>query len=566
MATVGRGALLQEVTRLYHEGTLSGERDGGLLERYIKQGDELAFEALVKRHAAMVMGVCRRQLSDPRDVEDAFQATFLILVRKASTIRDRELLGNWLFGVAVRVARRVRSGTLKRRGREVAIEEVAGAITASPSSTAVDADLDGAVNALPRRYRVPIVLCYLECQTHEEAALALGCPVGTVRSRLARGRALLRRRLSVRGHAESAAILASLLGQSAPFFPEPVPSSLVGAAVRAALGFGKAQGAGIGSASAAAIALTQGVLMTMKFAQWKAVTLIALATTVTAGTVVAVSHGAWQSASAVAETKNSDGGFHAQGAGAALRPDQGAGGRKPDETSVESRLKGLEDKLGELLKRLTSAPPSTTVSFTPKGRSQSDRRIDDDGKASRLALSRQHRTIAELEAELALALQNEERIEIQVKSATVPISLWEEARGRVLLTKAALEGLSDELSEEAERLQLEISRKRAGREKENADAEVARTVVSRNRRLNERKSGIVSAEDAAKAEWELQVATAEVAITDAEIAEVALLVRQLADRCARIKRILKRTDNLKNAPSVPRAENPPPPAPGSGSP
>src|SRR5277367_2772680 len=111
MASVNRG-VFQQLDRLYRDGTLSGLGDGQLLERYLTRGDEAAFEALVNMHGPMVLGVCRRVLRDPRDIEDAFQATFLILVRKAPCIRDRSLLSNWLFGVAHRVARRARSNTL----------------------------------------------------------------------------------------------------------------------------------------------------------------------------------------------------------------------------------------------------------------------------------------------------------------------------------------------------------------------------------------------------------------------------------------------------------------------
>ena len=109
MASVNRGVVFQQIDRLYRDGTLSGLGDGQLLERYLTRGDEAAFEALVNLHGPMVLGLCRRVLRDPRDIEDAFQATFLILVRKAPTIRDRGLLSNWLYGVAYRVARRART-------------------------------------------------------------------------------------------------------------------------------------------------------------------------------------------------------------------------------------------------------------------------------------------------------------------------------------------------------------------------------------------------------------------------------------------------------------------------
>ena len=109
MSPAGRGIVFRQIDRLFGEGTLTGLGDGPLLERYLTRRDEDAFEALVDRHGPMVLGLCRRMLRDPGDIEDAFQATFLVLARKAPTIRDRDLLSNWLYGVAYRVARRARA-------------------------------------------------------------------------------------------------------------------------------------------------------------------------------------------------------------------------------------------------------------------------------------------------------------------------------------------------------------------------------------------------------------------------------------------------------------------------
>ncbi len=117
MSCADRGIVFRQLDRLFRDGTLGGLGDGQLLERYLTRRDEDAFEALVDLHGPMVLGLCRRMLHDPRDIEDAFQATFLVLVRKAPAIRDRNLLSNWLYGVAYRVARRVRTQTLRRRIR-----------------------------------------------------------------------------------------------------------------------------------------------------------------------------------------------------------------------------------------------------------------------------------------------------------------------------------------------------------------------------------------------------------------------------------------------------------------
>ena len=235
MASVNRG-VFQQLDRLYRDGTLSGLGDGQLLERYLTRGDEDAFEALVNLHGPMVLGVCRRVLRDPRDIEDAFQATFLILVRKASTIRDRPHLSNWLFGVAYRVARRARTNTLHRRGREVAVDNLeAPAVPETADILGIGPVLDQELNRLPRKYRAPLILCYLKGHTHDQAAEELECPVGTVRSRLARGRDLLRRRLTNRGHAPTAAFLGMDSALPARFLTEAVPPSLVSATVEAVL-------------------------------------------------------------------------------------------------------------------------------------------------------------------------------------------------------------------------------------------------------------------------------------------------------------------------------------------
>ena len=104
------GVLIQQIGRLFLEGTAIGSSEGELLDRFVRARDESAFEALVARHGPMVLGVCRQLLRDPNDVDDAFQATFLVLVRKAATLRQCELLGNWLYGVAMRVAMRAQPG------------------------------------------------------------------------------------------------------------------------------------------------------------------------------------------------------------------------------------------------------------------------------------------------------------------------------------------------------------------------------------------------------------------------------------------------------------------------
>jgi DNA-directed RNA polymerase specialized sigma24 family protein len=123
MSSTDRGIVLHRLDRLFTEGTLAGIGDGELLDRFRSRRDEAAFEALVELHGPMVLGLCRRFLRDPRDIEDAFQATFLVLVQKAPSIRNAGLLSSWLYGVALRVATRARANLLRRRGREQALGE-----------------------------------------------------------------------------------------------------------------------------------------------------------------------------------------------------------------------------------------------------------------------------------------------------------------------------------------------------------------------------------------------------------------------------------------------------------
>jgi RNA polymerase sigma factor (sigma-70 family) len=299
MSCAGRGILLRQIDRLFCDGTLAGLGDGQLLERYLASGDETAFEALVDRHGPMVLGLCRRMLRDPRDIEDAFQATFLVLVRTGRGIRDRSLVSTWLYRVAFRVARQARTHTLRRRSCEV---EVAGPeASVDPEATdnrEIRTALDQELSRLPEKYRAPLVLCYLQGRTHDQAAEALRCPVGTVRSRLARGRDLLKKRLTRRGFAPTAAILGTGPTLPARLLTETVPPSLVSATVKSALGFGSPLAIQAGAATTSVLALAQGVLTTMKIAQLKWIGLALLATSLSAGGAVAVSYASAQTSRA----------------------------------------------------------------------------------------------------------------------------------------------------------------------------------------------------------------------------------------------------------------------------
>jgi RNA polymerase sigma factor (sigma-70 family) len=264
-----RASVPASIQRLLTDGTISGLTEAQLLERLLERGDEVAFEEILLRHGPMVLGVCRRLLSDPHDVEDAFQATFLILIRKAGSIRDRHALGTWLYGVARRVAVRAQIEVRRRRAREWgnAEERACDDRRAEREDLAeLRAVIDEEVSRLAERYRSPLVLCDLEGHTYERAAVELRCPVGTVKSRLARAREKLRSRLARRGLAPSAGLLAATLA------PEPasaVTTELLGSTIGAATKLAAGRVIAAGSVSAAIAALVEGTLRSMSMSALK---------------------------------------------------------------------------------------------------------------------------------------------------------------------------------------------------------------------------------------------------------------------------------------------------------
>ncbi len=220
--------------------------DGQLLERFTSFQDEAAFATLVQRHGPMVLGVCQRLLNEPHDAEDAFQATFLVLVRKAGTIAQPDLLANWLYGVAYRIAIKARATAARRREheRQAALMPLADPIP-NVAWRELRTVLDAEMNLLPEKYRAPLVLCYLEGLTNEEAARKLGWPTGSMSGRLSRGRELLRKRLIRRGLTLSAGLLALLLSKSsasAAAIPAALAKSTVSLAVLSATGQSAAGG------------------------------------------------------------------------------------------------------------------------------------------------------------------------------------------------------------------------------------------------------------------------------------------------------------------------------------
>jgi RNA polymerase sigma factor (sigma-70 family) len=239
--------------------------DEHLLARFVAERDEEAFAGLVHRHGPMVFGVCARVLGATPDAEDAFQAVFLVLARKARSLREPAALGNWLYGAAHRTACKARVAVARRRERE------SSAAMPTQSETLGDTDrrelrqaLDDELNKLPEKYRTAVVLCYLEGQSQTEAARQLRCPRKTVTTRLARACERLRVRLARRGLTASVGALTALLAADAT---AAAPAGLIAVTIKGAIAFASGDTAAIASANA--IALTKEILMTMFITKMK---------------------------------------------------------------------------------------------------------------------------------------------------------------------------------------------------------------------------------------------------------------------------------------------------------
>jgi RNA polymerase sigma factor (sigma-70 family) len=216
--------------RLLASATGPSRPDHELVSRFVEAGDQAAFTVLVQRHGPMVYGVCQRLLEHGHDAEDAFQATFLVFARKARSIRKQASVSCWLYGVASRVAANLRRKTARERRHETVDNAVPSVADADVSWREVRGVLDEELAKLPERLRLPVVLCYLDGKTRDEAAQELGWSESTLRGRLERGRDLLRGQLTSRGVTLSAALLASLLTENAA---SALPASLVASTVNA---------------------------------------------------------------------------------------------------------------------------------------------------------------------------------------------------------------------------------------------------------------------------------------------------------------------------------------------
>jgi RNA polymerase sigma factor (sigma-70 family) len=284
MTTGQATVLLRRVCRFAGAGGADRLADAELLGRFVARRDEAAFEALVRRHGPMVWGVCRRVLRDAHATEDAFQAVFLVLVRSAASVRKRQSVSCWLYGVARRLALKARTRAARRRERE------SRATQAPPADPAAEVTLrearevlDEELARLPEKYRAPILLCCLEGLARDEAAGRLGWSAGTLKSRLEEARSLLRTRLARRGLTLSAALAAALLAPAAS--PATISPILLASTCRAA--------SLLAGGNAAAIAprvltLAEGAVRSAAVARLKAIAVLSLALTLAAGAGLAV--------------------------------------------------------------------------------------------------------------------------------------------------------------------------------------------------------------------------------------------------------------------------------------
>lgn len=280
------GAILRQLRTLYNLGTIRDLTDGQLLERFATESHEvaeLAFSALVERHEAMVWRVCLAIIRDEHEAEDAFQATFLVLLRKARSLWVRDSLGPWLHQVACRTASCLRTTVIRRRKHErrcAARDAARSVAVGTPRDPDRDAAVHEEVNRLPEKYRAPIVLCDPEGRTHQEAARFLGWPIGTVKSRQSQGRGLIRDRLVRRGWglAIAGAVVESLRPTAVAAMPKEVSRNTVNAVMqqsaRLLAGFG---------ASAHVLTLTRAVLRTMLWIRLRFLTVATLAVVIASG-------------------------------------------------------------------------------------------------------------------------------------------------------------------------------------------------------------------------------------------------------------------------------------------
>lgn len=365
MPVIPPSRILRHLRRMALRQAGGGPEDVQLLERFLAERDEAAFEALVQRHGPMVFGVCRRVLGGRHDAEDAFQATFLVLACKAATVRDRAAVGSWLYGVAYRTAVKARARAARRRvkEREAAVTEARN----DPFNSGELAPLlDLELSRLPEKYRGPVLLCDLGSTSRKEAARRLGLPEGTLSSRLAAARLMLAKRLSRRGLALSCGGVATAIAENvaSASLPALLISSTVQAAARVAAGHAVTT-----AASASVAALAKGVMKTMLLSKLK----IPIGLVVALG-LVTLGWGAYQGTAAA------DNPSTAKALAKAPAPETPAKGDAADDDDVDlpfglplTQVRVRLDKNGKLVVKMTiGSRPSSPVGPGARARAPAD--------------------------------------------------------------------------------------------------------------------------------------------------------------------------------------------------
>lgn len=464
MGTGQLTTVLRQLRRLATTSEVGRLSDGELLERFVRTRDEAAFELLVWRHGTMVLNLCRRLLGQPHDADDAFQATFLALVRKARAISKREALASWLHKVAYRVALRARERAVKRNLRECDGVHLLPA----PSSVAqlggewgdLKPVLDEEVGRLPAHYRVPVILCYLEGKTNAEAAELLGCPRGTIAVRLSRARDLLRSRLTRRGVTLSAGALGLLLAEHAA--EAAVPSLLIESTIQAGLGYAAGKTLTAGAISANVIALTEGVLHAMFLTKLK----LAAGVVLTVG-VLGMATGllTYQATAQPGE-----------GAGAALAQKAQPGEKPGRKTGLEQDLQKLRADLEQIEAVLaaTQAKRETVrseiervVQAMEKGAPKPANRLDD-----------LQRRIEDLTKQLQAERDRAAKSEMQAREAEAAARLaLEQERARATDREAARKAID----QEAARAAKQQDQVRAAEQRAREQAEMMRAALEQER-------------------------------------------------------------------------------------
>ncbi|MDR3623327.1 MAG: efflux RND transporter periplasmic adaptor subunit [Paludisphaera borealis] len=427
-----KGLFRGQVRTLFDAGTVTGLTDGQLLERFATrrgEASELAFTALVERHGPMVLRACRGVLRDDHEAMDAFQATFLVLARKGGSLWVRDSLGPWLHRVAGPAAGRATRASAQRLATEKKAVEMA-------DHHNVDADADREelasviheeVDRLPERYRSAVVLCDLEGRTCEEAARHLGCPVGTVGSRLSRGRDRLRDRLTRRG------LATGMLAWQGP--REPLPAELVGATVAAATRFVSIQAASQGPAALLAL----GVLRSMAITSWwKIASLLLVVTASTSGVVSFAGRGAGVEAGKPDDPPQ------------AARVDSGAAVEvKPGKLTVVIKERGsLEaSRNNDVMSKIEGQ--TTIIMLLPEGTRVKKGQLvcELDSASLRDQLTNQRIAVRKAEAALANARLSREVAEIALKEYAEGIYLSERSviNGNILQAKSSVKAAEERL-------------------------------------------------------------------------------------------------------------------------